>query len=73
MHEYRTNESQIHFDKRVKFQQPFFVMIEKLWDLINMRNGSIPVREGIYNTFEIPLFNEEVIREALNNAISHGD
>ena len=73
MHEYRTNESQIHFDKRVKFQQPFFVMIEKLWDLINMRNGSIPVREGIFNTFEIPLFNEEVIREALNNAISHRD
>lgn len=73
MHEYRTNESQIHFDKRIKFQQPFFVMIEKLWDLINLRNGSIPVREGIFNTFEIPLFNEEVIREALNNAIAHRD
>lgn len=73
MHEYRTNESQIHFDKRVKFQESFFVMIEKLWDLINMRNGSIPVREGIFNTFEIPLFNEEVIREALNNAIAHRD
>ena len=73
MHEYRTNESQIHFDKRVKFQQPFFVMIEKLWDLINVRNGSIPVREGIFNTFEIPLFNEEVIRESLNNAVAHRD
>jgi ATP-dependent DNA helicase RecG len=73
MHEYRTNESQIHFDKRIIFQQPFFVMIEKLWDLINLRNGSIPVREGIFNTFEIPLFNEEVIREALNNAIAHRD
>ena len=73
MHEYRTNEAQIHFDKRVKFQQPFFVLIEKLWDLINLRNGSIPVREGAFNTFEIPLFNEEVIREALNNAIAHRD
>jgi len=73
MLEYRTAESQIHFDNRQKFQQPFFVMVEKIWNLINLRNGSIPVREGVFNTFEIPLFNEEVIREALNNAISHRD
>lgn len=73
MLEYRTIESQIHFDNRQKFQQPFFIMIEKLWSLINLRNGSIPVREGIFNTFEMPLFNEEVIREALNNAIAHRD
>lgn len=73
MLEYRTAESQIHFDNRQKFQQPFLVMVEKIWNLINLRNGSIPVREGVFNTFEIPLFNEEVIREALNNAISHRD
>ncbi|MCE5205627.1 MAG: putative DNA binding domain-containing protein [Porphyromonadaceae bacterium] len=73
MLEYRAAESQIHFDNRQKFQQPFFVMVEKIWNLINLRNGSIPVREGVFNTFEIPLFNEEVIREALNNAISHRD
>ncbi len=73
MLEYRTNESQIHFDNRQKFQQPFFIMIEKLWNIVNLRNGSIPVREGVFNTFEIPLFNEEVIREAINNAIAHRD
>lgn len=73
MLEYRSNENQIHFDSRMKFQQPFFVMIDKLWQTINLRNGSIPVREGIFNTFEIPFFNEEVIREALNNAIAHRD
>ena len=46
-------------------------MIDKLWAAINSRNGSVPVRNGIYKDYDIPLFNEDVIREALNNAIAH--
>lgn len=69
--EYRTSESNIHFDAREYFDGPYYLMIDKLWSAINTRNGSVPVRSGIYKDYDIPLFNEEVIREALNNAIAH--
>lgn len=72
MLEYRNTESQIHFDSRKSFGQPFFILIDKLWKEINLRNGSVPVRKGPY-IFDIPFFNEEVIREIVNNAFSHRD
>jgi ATP-dependent DNA helicase RecG len=70
--EYRKNEHQISFDQRNYFQEPYFIMIDKLWDQINLRNGIIPVQNGPY-IFDIPYFNPEVIREAFNNAIAHRD
>lgn len=72
MLEYRNTESQIHFDNRMQFGQPFFLLIDKLWDAVNLRNGSVPVREGAY-IFGIPFFNEDVIREVANNAFTHRD
>ncbi|MCD7720903.1 MAG: putative DNA binding domain-containing protein [Prevotellaceae bacterium] len=68
--EFRSNETQIHFDQRILFSQPFFVMIDELWNTVNSHNGNIPAREGAY-IFDIPLFNEEVIREVINNAFAH--
>lgn len=73
MLEYRTNESQVHFNHRDPFCEPFYLMIDRLWAAINARNGSIPIREGAYQSESIPLFNEDVIREAVNNAIAHRD
>lgn len=70
MLEYRNTEAQIHFDNRMQFGQPFFLLIDKLWEAINMRNGSVPIREGSY-IFGIPFFNEDVIREVANNAFAH--
>ncbi len=70
MLEYRNTESQIHFDSRKEFGQPFFLLIDELWKAINNRNGFVPVREGAY-IFDIPFFNEEVIREIVNNAFAH--
>ena len=72
MLEYRNTESQIHFDSRKSFGEPFFLLIDKLWKEINLRNGSVPVRKGPY-IFDIPFFNEDVIREIVNNAFSHRD
>ena len=72
MLEYRSSESQINFDRRVSFSKPFFLLIDELWNAINERNGAVPVREGAY-IFDIPFFNEEVIREAVNNAFAHRD
>lgn len=70
MLEYRNTEAQIHFDNRLEFGQPFFILIDKLWNAINLRNGSVPIREGSY-IFGIPFFNEDVIREVANNAFAH--
>ena len=72
MLEYRNTESQIHFDSRKSFGQPFFLLIDELWKEINLRNGSVPIRKGPY-IFDIPFFNVAVIREIVNNAFSHRD
>lgn len=71
--EYRSNESNIHFDHREYFTAPYYLMVDDLWEKINARNGYIPVRNGMYKSYEIPLFNEDVIREAINNAVAHRD
>lgn len=72
MLEYRNTEAQITFDNRTKYDEPFYLMIEKLWHDIDLRNGKFSVSDGPY-IFDIPYFNEEVIREAINNAIAHRD
>lgn len=72
MLEYRNIEGQINYDNRKSFGTPFFLLIDELWEAINQRNGSVPVREGAY-IFDIPFFNEEVIREVVNNAFAHRD
>lgn len=71
-HEFRTTEGQERFDKRLSFVAPFYILIDQLWKAVNDRNGSVPVQEGAY-MFDIPLFNEEVIREVINNAFAHRD
>jgi ATP-dependent DNA helicase RecG len=70
--EYRNTLTQINFDNRQIFTEPYFLSIEKLWDAINHRNGKVPVQQGPF-IFDIPFFNKEVIREALNNAVAHRD
>ena len=72
MLEYRNNESQIPFDNRKAYRQPFYIMIDELWRDIDLRNGAFQIKEGPY-IFDVPYFNEEVIREAINNAIAHRD
>ena len=71
-HEFRTTEGQERFAKRLSFVAPFYVIIDQLWKAVNDRNGSVPVQEGAY-MFDIPFFNEEVIREVINNAFAHRD
>lgn len=72
MLEYRHTESQITFDNRIAYRQPFYLMIDQLWHDIDLRNGTFPIKEGPY-IFDVPYFNEEVIRESINNAITHRD
>jgi ATP-dependent DNA helicase RecG len=70
--EYRNNPSQISFDDRFIIHKPYFLMIDEIWERINLRNGKVPVQEGPF-IFDISFFNREVIREGINNAIAHRD
>ncbi len=73
--EYRNEESQIHHDSRHVIIAPLFIAIKQLWALINQPalNKKHPFLQAggyIVNVFG---FNEEVIREAILNAIAHRD
>ena len=70
--EYRNDQGKITFDDRYTFSKPYFLAIDELWNIINLRNSKVPVQEGPY-IFDIPYFNKEVIREAINNAVAHRD
>lgn len=70
--EFRKSEAMVPYTNRQEYHQPFYKMIDQLWHDIDLRNDKIDVRENSY-IFNISYFNEEVIREAINNAITHRD
>lgn len=70
--EFRKSESLVPYTNRQVYGQPFYKMIDLLWHDIDLRNDKIDVNENSY-IFNIPYFNEEVIRESINNAIAHRD
>lgn len=70
--EYRKSESSIAFDNRQQYCGPFFKIIDELWHDINLRNSKIDIQNNSYID-NIPYFREDVIREAINNAIAHRD
>lgn len=72
--EYRRSETAIEFDNRVEIQEPLYVTIDKIWDYINQpaSNPTFKLKQGPY-IYDIPFFNEAIIREAVLNAIVHRD
>jgi len=72
--EFRSTEAQIHHDRRESIDDPLFLGIDRIWQLINQPtlNRKHPVQSGAY-IFDIYDFNEEVTREAVLNAIAHRD
>lgn len=72
--EFRNSEAQIHYDSREVIDEPLFLAIDSIWKLINQPsfNRKYPVQSGAY-IFDLYHFNEEVIREAVLNAIAHRD
>jgi ATP-dependent DNA helicase RecG len=70
--EYRSAESEIAFDWREEIDEPLFIGIDHVWNIIRSRNTVEHHNLGPY-IIDIPVFNEMVIREALLNAIAHRD
>ncbi len=72
--EYRRSETAIEFDNRIEIQEPLFIAIDKIWNYINQpaSNPTFKLKQGPY-IYDIPYFNEDIIREAVLNAIVHRD
>lgn len=70
--EFRKSVSLIPFDNRQSYCGPFYKIVDDLWHDINLRNSKIDVQNNSYFD-NINYFNEEVIRESINNAVAHRD
>jgi ATP-dependent DNA helicase RecG len=70
--EYRSNEASIPFQQRIEYRLAFFLFFDDIWKTINLRNDLQHFQYGPF-IFDIPTFNEQVVREALLNAVSHRD
>jgi len=70
--EYRLDHSMIPYTARKEFQEPLFTVMDKIWAYINQpaSNPLLHVRHK-FTIYDIPAFNEDVIREAVLNAIGH--
>jgi ATP-dependent DNA helicase RecG len=70
--EYRLNHSMIPYTARKDFQESLFTVMDKIWAYINQpaSNPLLHVRHK-FTIYDIPAFNEDVIREAVLNAIGH--
>jgi ATP-dependent DNA helicase RecG len=70
--EWRLKEGAIKADKRQEFRKGFFLYFDELWKTINLRNQVHQYQDGLFR-YEVPVFREDVVREAILNAISHRD
>ena len=70
--EYRSDDTTGPAQDRQEFRQGFFSFYDKLWELINLRNDRQHFQDGLF-IWDILTFNEEAVREAILNAVSHRD
>jgi ATP-dependent DNA helicase RecG len=70
--EYRSNEVPGPAAERHEFRQGFLPVLDEIWRLINLRNDMQHFQQGFF-VWDVPTFNERVVREAVLNAVSHRD
>ena len=68
--EYRSSDASGPAQQREEFRVGFLSCYDQVWDLINLRNDKQHYQAGLF-LFDIPTFNERVVREVLLNAVSH--
>lgn len=68
--EYRSSDASGPASQREEFRTGFFSCYDRLWELVNLRNDKQHYQDGFF-VYDIPTFNERVVREAILNAVSH--
>lgn len=69
---YRSEEYEIRNDDTKIFAEGYLLFYNKLWDKIDSRNITLRIVHGL-KLLEKKAFEEETLREAINNAIIHRD
>ena len=70
--EYRSKESAGPAAQREEFREGFFSYSDRIWELVNLRNDDQYYKDG-FHRHPVRTFNEDVVREAVLNAVSHRD
>jgi ATP-dependent DNA helicase RecG len=70
--EYRSSEAPGPAAERHEFRQGFLPVLDEIWRLVNLRNDLQHFQQRLF-VWDVPTFNERVVREALLNAVSHRD
>jgi ATP-dependent DNA helicase RecG len=70
--EYRSSEAAGPSPDRSEYREGFLLFHDQLWEQVNKRNDRQSYQDGFFR-YEIPTFDEKVIREAILNAVSHRD
>lgn len=70
--EYRSNEAPGPAAERHEFRQGFLPVLDEIWRLVNLRNDRQHFQQRFF-VWDVPTFNERVVREAVLNAVSHRD
>ncbi|HET6385158.1 MAG TPA: ATP-binding protein [Armatimonadota bacterium] len=70
--EYRSTPESVNYQQRREYREGFLLFEDGLWDLISQRNDLQHFRSG-FTVLDIPTFNEDVVREAILNAVGHRD
>ena len=70
--EYRSHEASIAYQQRTEHRQGYFLFHDDLWRTLNLRNDLHSYQDGLFR-YEIAAFNEDAVREAILNAVSHRD
>lgn len=68
--EYRETDAAGPAQQRENLTGPFFLVLDQLWELINLRNAQQHFQEGPY-VLNLPTFDQRAVREAVLNAVSH--
>lgn len=70
--EYRSSEASGAAQHRNEYREGFFSWYDQLWSSIYVRNDIQHFRSGLF-VMDVPTFDEQSVREAILNAVSHRD
>ena len=70
--EYRSSEASIPCQQREECRLGFFLFMDDIWNKVNLRNEMQHFEDGLF-IWDIPTFNEVVVREVILNAVAHRD